>query len=205
MKKYANQYMFDRISSRMAKEFGTIKTGHEEEYAFMLYPMEGNLLKLHRMDPLRNGRRAIEAIRMCLLKVDGYINGIEYEFDNFINDENKGFLEGLLASFDPFTNEMIHNTVKEIRDLKSSDELKIYFELPVKCLLRVEKSVELWTKNLGVNGYFMFIEKQIGQQVKHDEKMNFTIFVGDKDDMVKLGIDISKIEQEYDKEVQDVK
>lgn len=172
MKKYVDYYKLERISSRMAKEFGTIPKGDEELYSFMLHPMEGNLLKLHRKAPTRNGRHAIEAIHMCLLKIDGYINGIDYDFSRFITDENKAFLEGLLVSFDPFTNRDVLDIASQTYDLNSSERLKEFFETPVKCLLRIEKSIELWTGELGTNGYFKFIEDQIGHLVGKDEKMN---------------------------------
>jgi hypothetical protein len=196
LKKHVDQYKLDRISSRMAKEFGTIKRGDEELYTFMLHPMEGNLLKLHRQVSSRNGRRVIEAIRMCLLKVDGYINGVEYDFGQFITDENRAFMEGLLASFDPFTNQEISNIAERTYDLNSSDDLKKYFETPVKCLLRIEKSVELWTEELGVNGFFVFIEDQIGQLVEKDEKMNYTIMIKNREDLEKLGIDVSSLDKD---------
>ncbi|WP_051534212.1 hypothetical protein [Desulfitibacter alkalitolerans] len=193
MKKHVDYYKLERISSRMAKEFGTIPKGDEEEYSFLLYPMEGNLLKLHRKDSLRNGRHAIDAIHMCLLKIDGYINGIEYDYDRFVTDENKAFLEGLLASFDPFTNQEIFTIANKTYDLNTSGDLKKYFETPVKCLLRIEKSIELWTKEFGVNGYFKFIEEQMGHLVKKDEKMNYALMLKSKDDFEKLGIDTSEI------------
>lgn len=190
-------YKLERISSRMAKEFGTIPKSDEEEYSFLLYPMEGNLLKLHRKDSLGNGRHAIDAIHMCLLKIDGYINGIEYDYDRFITDENRAFLEGLLASFDPFTNQEIFTIANKTYDLNSSDDLKKYFETPVKCLLRIEKSIELWTKELGVNGYFKFIEEQMGHLVEKDDKMNYTLMLKSMDDFEKLGIDASSLDKNF--------
>jgi hypothetical protein len=179
----------------MAKEFGTIKRGDEELYSFMLYPMEGNLLKLHRKDPARNGRRAIEAIHMCLLKIDGYINGINYDFSRFIDDENEVLFEGLLMSFDPFTNREVFSIASRTYDLNSSEDLRSYFENPVKCLLRIEKSIELWTGKLGVKGYFNFIEDQIGHHVARDEKMDYSVHLKNKDDFEKLGIDASELDK----------
>lgn len=197
MKKHVDHYKLEKISSRMAKEFVTIKRGDEELYSFMLHPMEGNLLKLHRKDPARNGRRAIEAIRMCLLKIDGYINGIDYDFSRFITDENKPLLEGLLMSFDPFTNGEVSGVASRTYDLNSSEGLRSYFETPVKCLLRIEKSIELWTGELGANGYFNFIEDQIGHLVEKDEKMNYTVELKNKDDFEKLGIDVSELDKHF--------
>lgn len=197
MKKYVDYYKLERISSRMAKEFGTIPKGDEELYSFMLHPMEGNLLKLHRKAPVRNGRHAIEAIHMCLLKIDGYINRIEYDFGRFITDENRAFLEGLLASFDPFTNQEIFDVANKTYDLNTSDDLKKFFETPVKCLLRIEKSIELWTGEFGANGYFKFIEDQMGHLVEKDEKMNYTMMLKGKDDFEKLSIDASSFNKHF--------
>jgi hypothetical protein len=197
LKKQVDYYKLERISSRMAKEFGTIPKGDEELYSFMLHPMEGNLLKLHRKAPVRNGRHAIEAIHMCLLKIDGYINGIEYDFGRFITNENRAFLEGLLASFDPFTNQEIFDVANKTYDLNTSDDLRKFFETPVKCLLRIEKSIKLWTKELGANGYFKFIEDQMGHLVEKDEKMNYTMMLKSKDDFEKLGIDVSSFDKHF--------
>lgn len=197
MKKYVDYYKLERISSRMAKEFGTIPKGDEELYSFMLHPMEGNLLKLHRKAPVRNGRHAIEAIHMCLLKIDGYINRIEYDFGRFITDENRAFLEGLLASFDPFTNQEIFDVANKAYDLNSSDDLRKFFETPVKCLLRIEKSIELWTGEFGADGYFNFIEDQMGHLVEKDEKMNYSMMLKGKDDFEKLGIDASSLDKHF--------
>lgn len=197
MKKYVDYYKLEKISSKMAKEFGTILKGDEELYSFVLYPMEGNLLKLHRKVPVRNGRHAIEAIHMCLLKVDGYINEVEYDFGRFITDENKAFLEGLLESFDPFTNQEIFDAANKIYDLNTADGLKRYFETPVKSLLRVERSIELWTKELGVNGYFKFIEDEIGHLIEKDEKMDYAMMLKGKYDFEKLGIDASSLDKHF--------
>lgn len=165
-------YKLEKISSRMAKEFGTIPKGEEEFHAFMLHPMESNLLKLHRQNPNRNGRHALEAIQMSLLTVDGYLREIEYDYDRFAGPENQAFLQGLLMSFDPYTNQEIHEIV--IKNDPAFDARE-YFKLPVKCLLRIEKSVDLWTGEWGRNGYFEFIEQQMGHLVEPDGKMNFSV------------------------------
>lgn len=51
-------YKLERISSRMAKEFGTIPKGQEELHALMLHPMESNLLKLTgKIETVMDGMR----------------------------------------------------------------------------------------------------------------------------------------------------
>ena len=192
MKKPVDNFKLERISSRMAKDFGTIHKGEEDMYSFMLHPMEGNLLKLHRKSPKRNGRHAIDAIHMCLLIIDGYIRKIEYDFTKFTNAQNKAFLDGLLASFDPFTNQELFDAANTAYDLDSCPDLRALFENPVKCLLRIEKSIELWTKELGVNGYFNFIENHIGYIVENDDKMDFSMMLRGED-CEKMGIDVSRL------------
>lgn len=175
MKEPIKYYNFDKISSIMARNFGTIKKGDEEEYEFILFPMESNLIKINRIHRINNGRRVIEAIHICLFVIDGYLKRIEYELDDYITNENEDYVKSLLMSFDPFTNEEILNVINPLYDLNSIDDMAQYFSTPIKCLIRIEKSVELWTKEYGLNGYFTFLEKQIGQTVKHDDKMNFTV------------------------------
>lgn len=164
----------------MAKEFGTIKKGNEEEYSFILFTIEANLLKINRIFKINNGRRAIEAIHACLFIINGYLNQKEYELSEYVTKDNEPYVKGLLASFDPFTNEQILGVAVQESDLKSPEYLREFFSVPIKCLLRIEDSVALWTKLSGVNGYFNFLENQLGQSVQHDDKMNFTIAMPEK-------------------------
>ena len=57
------------------------------------------------------------------------------------------------------------------------------------CLLRIENSIKLWTKELGVDGYFKFIEEQLGHVVNNDEKMNYSMALKDVDDLKRLDIE----------------
>jgi len=136
--------------------------------------MEGNLLKLHRQDSNRTGRHADEAIEMALLTVDGYLQQIEYDFDRFAAPENQIFLQGLLISCDPYINQELREVVMTN---DTAFDAKEYFRLPIQCLLRIEKSIDLWNEDLGSNGYFMFIEGELGYLVEQDDKMNFSVLV----------------------------
>lgn len=177
MIKQLNQYTFNKISSKMAAEFGTIKKGFEEQHSMLLMPMEGNLLKLHRQDERRNGRRAIEAIHICLLMIDGYLNNVEYDFSKYMTDENRDFVTGILMSFDPFTNEEVMAIIGQTYDVKSSEDLRLYFKEPIMCLLRIENSIETWIRDRGVNGYFLILEEYIGKTVKNDTEMNYSVCI----------------------------
>lgn len=175
MKKIAvDSYKLNRISNRMAEAFGTIPKGQEEFFAYPLSAMEGNMLKLHRQDPGRTGRHALTAIQMALLTVDGYLRQMEVDFSRFATPENQSLLRGLLLSFDPYSNPEIREAMKEMNTVIDDKE---YFITPIKCLLRIQKSVEMWTKEWGPGGYFKFIEDQMGSMVQYDDRMEFSILV----------------------------
>lgn len=174
-KKKLDRYNFDKISGRMSQKFGTIPKGEEDAYTMLFFPMESNMLKLHREDARRDSRKAIEAIHICLLAVNGYLNDIEYDFGIFLSAENEALAKGLLMGFDPFTNEEIREALKDIYDLDSKEELETYFKEPVMCLLRLEKSIEMWLKARGNNGYFQYIEDLMGDTVKRDLEMNYAV------------------------------
>ena len=62
-------------------------------------------------------------------------------------------------------------------DLTSPSDLRSYFREPVLCLLRIEKSIALWTEEGGANGYFAYLEQTIGAVIPRDLKMNFSVQV----------------------------
>jgi hypothetical protein len=77
--------------------------------------------------------------------------------------------------FDPFTNEYLRSIVEESFDINSREGLRNYFDPMVKCLLRIDKSIELWTKEYGDAGYYRFIEKQIGVEIADDDILYYVI------------------------------
>jgi hypothetical protein len=178
-KKIVDAYRLNRISSLMAKEFGTIPKGEEDEdpYWRLLFSIESNLLKLHRENPLFTGSWAIKAVKMSLLVIDGYIREIEYDYSRFANEANQSFMHVMLMAVDPFTNPEIKKNIMKDRNAFNATE---YFELPIKCLLRIEKSIQLWTGDFGENGYFQFLEKTLGDNIKSDNKMNFVVEIKEK-------------------------
>ena len=173
MKTIANYSAFERISSNMAREFGTIKKGREEEYAKLMMPIENNLMKMSRKTGNNNGRRAMEAIKICLFMVTAYLNGWEYDFGNYLTGENEDFVSAVLMAVDPFTNKELRDLLEQSYDLDSKDDLHEYFATPVKCLLRIEASIELWTKKRGSSGYFDFLEGHMGHVLSNDYEMHF--------------------------------
>jgi hypothetical protein len=173
MKSIANYGVFERISSLMAKEFGTIMRGNEEAHAFILSPIEGNLLKMSRKTENRNGRRAMEAIKIALFTINGYLNDCEYDFGKYLTSENQDFVHAVLMAIDPFTNEILKEALADEYDWDSRDGLCEYFSEPVKCLLRIEASAQTWTDRNGAEGYFDFIEAYVAPTISDDYNMDF--------------------------------
>ncbi len=173
-----SQYQFDRISGQMEREYGRIRKGEEDAHMMMLFPMEGNMLKVHRAHPESNGRRAIEAIVLTLFQIQSYLSDDEYNLDSFRSAENERLVQALLMAFDPFTNRDIRTALEKASfDLSSTEALKELYGEPVRCLLKIKDSVELWSRERGQDGYFHFIENTIGTTVKRDQKMDFTVEV----------------------------
>jgi hypothetical protein len=169
-----NNYRFEKIASDMSKKFGSIKKGEEESYDFALFPMESNLIKVNRKYKINSGRRAIEAVRVCLFIIDGYLNDTEYDLDIYLTDKVSPYVNGLLMAFDPAANEKLLSAIESLGpDIKLNENPVEYYEVPIKCLVRIEKSIEFWTKKFGENGYFSFLEQQLGRAVPKNDQMDF--------------------------------
>ena len=174
MKKEVRSYDLTRISAKMAKKFGRIPKGSEEEYSMLLYPIEGNILKIGNKENNKNGRRIDEAVKICLLTIDGYLSGLEYDFDKFITAENKGFVYAILMAIDPFTNPELKEAARSYWDFDDLESLMEFFEPSIKCLLRIEDSIKLWLRKMGVNGYFSTLERFLpSEEAEADDKMHF--------------------------------
>lgn len=169
-------YQFDRIYSQMGKEFGKIKSGQEDTYAMLLFPIEHNALIVHRKNPASNSRRMREAIGLALFDIKARYTGTEIPLEPFRNPDNEKLENAILMAFDPFTNEEIHQVLSEQMNLEDRNCLRDYYTEPIKCLLRIKDSVDIWEKQMGANGYFLFIEDSMGKLVTK-EKMEYSIIL----------------------------
>lgn len=160
----------------MENEFGKVRKGDEETYTMLLLPLEGNALKTHREFPSSNSRRLKEAIALVLFDIKERYTGETIDTEKFRNKENEKLEKALLMAFDPYTNEEVMKLVlqeNEVSEL-TPNILKVYYKLPVMCLLRIKDSIETLEKKAGSNGYFEFIENYMGSQINGTE-MNYTI------------------------------
>lgn len=166
-------YQFEKIYAEMEKEYGKIRKGEEEVHSMMLFPMESNVLKIHRAYPGSNSRRLREAVGLVLFDIKSRVGGEEADTGRFRDADNERLEKALLMAFDPFTNEEI----REVLGQMDAEHLHEYYKEPVMCLLRIKDSVDIWEKRGGSNGYFDFIEQYMGEQI-NDDKMNFSVMIG---------------------------
>lgn len=170
------QYQFEKIYAQMEKDFGKIKKGEENFHNMVFFPIESNLLKIHRKYPASNSRRLKEAIALALFDIKSRCTHESFELDNFRNEDNERLEQAILMAFDPFTNEEIRTFIENESDLDLTDldTLHDLYTEPVLCLLRIRESVEIWEKKMGSNGYFDFAESFMGDQIAGDE-MTYTV------------------------------
>ena len=182
-----NRYTFEKIVKRMGDEFGRIERGQEDPYNPLFFVIESNVLKVHRNNPKANSRSFREALLLALHTLNMRLNGIQDDLSPFETPENKEMLHALLFAFDPYANEelavlvkkdaAIHVNVDEIDDYPP-DYLRLYYTVPVKCMIRLVDSIDTWVKALGSDGYFMSIEATVGKKVKKDDaEMNMAAFL----------------------------
>ena len=177
-----NEYKFEQIRREMEQKYGKMKKGEEDRHAMILFPMESNLLKVHRKHPGSNSRRLKEAILLALHWIDGSLVGKPKDLKRFENEDNIRLRDALLMAFDPFMNAEINDILclQEGLNLRDDETLDNYYKEPVQCILRILESIEHWEKRNGSNGYFQFLEGWMGSKIPADDEMNYTILVGEE-------------------------
>jgi hypothetical protein len=171
-----NKYNFEKNLSRMKSDFGSIQRGQEDEYTFELFTMEETLLKFHKKNPNINGNHALNAIRICLLKANGYLNDITFEYSSLVDPVTLELGNRLAQTFIPFENKNMLAVIEKTFDIQSKEGLGDFFSTPIKCLIRIASSVEFWEKQRGTGGYFKFLYEQIAPTINfEDDEVNFFV------------------------------
>ncbi len=78
-----------------------------------MFPMESNVLKIHRRFPALSSRRLREAIALTLFDIKDKCSGNVSDTGKFRNEENERLEKALLMAFDPYTNENVMNTLSQ--------------------------------------------------------------------------------------------
>ncbi|MDY4969255.1 MAG: hypothetical protein SO101_03200, partial [Lachnospiraceae bacterium] len=141
-----------------------------------LFPLEGNALKAHRKNPAANSYRLKEAISVVLFRIQSHVTGEEYDLSAYLLPETELLAEALQMAFDPFVNPEIMEIIQSQGvDCEDKEALKKYYKEPVICLLRIKDSVDTWGKQMGANGYFVFIENYMGSSIPRNEEYKFSV------------------------------
>jgi hypothetical protein len=67
-----------------------------------------------------------------------------------------------------------------------------------------EKSIEMWSEKLGANGYFNFLEDQIGKIIERDDKMDYTIELKNSYEFNEHGVDASVLDKYLPQEIETI-
>ena len=128
-------------------------------------------------NPNSNSRRLREAIALVLFDIKMRYSGENIDTEKFRNEDNERLEKALLMAFDPFTNKNIMDTlVKHYKTEEMSlSLLHEYYKLPAMCLLRIKESIDMWEKEAGADGYFIFIEGYMGEEIKGSEMEYFVM------------------------------
>lgn len=177
-----NNYQFEKIFSVVGKEIGKFAEGEQEPYTQVFFAIDSNCMKVHRAFPASNGRRLEEALALALHEIRGRYTATEPDVSSFRNEDNERLEHAILMAVDPYTNPDIMEllTPRDVRETgkpwePAAEKLRAFYEIPVKCLLRIKKSVDLWQGELGPDGYFDFMEHCMGELVPEDDQMDFAI------------------------------
>jgi len=73
----------------------------------------------------------------------------------------------------PFEDEILKTELTKQYDLYSKAGLIELFSLPIKCILKIKKSVERWSKLNGSNGYLNFITDQLSTLLDQMETFEY--------------------------------
>ena len=162
-----NPQQFEQISRIMERRYGKVKKGGEERFAMMLFPMESNLLKVWRRHPDSNSRRLDEAILLAMHAVKSRTDGGDADIRKYETAENIRLKDALLAAFDPEANAEIMAAIKEAGvDWGNKDEIYEFYRVPVMCMLRIRDSIQHWSKRMGSDGYFEFLNGYLGMTIR---------------------------------------
>ncbi len=167
----------DNIVQRMEKRFGKVAHGDEGTYGELLYPMESNLLKVHRIYSRADGRRTKEAILLTLHEIEDRITGQTHDTSSLQNRGSLMMKKALMMAFDPFTNPELKEALDGVQhcyDLTTPAGLARFYAIPVRCILRILDSVQKFTTKQEPSQYFEFLEYFMGKKV-HGHEMNYAV------------------------------
>lgn len=164
-RKPINRYKFDKVITKLKNIFGEVKTGEEDLYNFEACGLELHLLQAY-VNGRINDRLAVEALKAVLVKADGYLNKVRYEYEELIDKKSIDMADEIAALFIPFENPELMNLLEGRFNMEDPEDLKKIFEKPVKSIIRIARAIEYRDKRNGIDAYFKFIDEEMHHLLK---------------------------------------
>lgn len=156
-----NRYQFDSIASKTKRDITPIRHGEEDGIYFeYLALLETHMHQFH-LEYGINGRQAQEILQLVLFDIKSITDGIDYVCTKWEEDCYRPCADTIEALCIPDKNPDLREHLEE--DVCLDDD---FFEFPRKNLIRVHESVGKWTKELGPDGYFNFIDRFMADEIR---------------------------------------
>ncbi|MBQ9347734.1 MAG: hypothetical protein IJT94_10445 [Oscillibacter sp.] len=153
-----DQYQFEQVIRRMTKRYGKIPKGKESMYLPMLEGMEHNLYRVWKENRACGSRWIPHAAALAMWQMEDRLTGKETDVSAFAAPENLPLRDAFLLSFDPFSSDYIANEMKqEGLDVSDTSLLEKLYRIPAMCMILIVESAEMWDKERGRDGYFLFV------------------------------------------------
>ncbi|MDO4521255.1 MAG: hypothetical protein Q4B44_06400 [Erysipelotrichaceae bacterium] len=163
----------------MERRYGKVNKGYEDEFTPVFFAIESNMMIVHRKHRAANGRRAKEAVMLALHRIEAIVTGEEKDLSAFENPENKLLFNAIMYAIDPLASEKGKERFSQAggdeAKLKDLEYLHDMYIVPSRCLMRIAESIDMWTKNMGPDGYFNFMEGNMGSHVSDEMNVCFTL------------------------------
>jgi hypothetical protein len=172
-----NAYKLSKMGDNLKKQLGVaVPKEFSPIYPNMQYPMDCNILKANKKHQINDSRPLAEAFDICFAIIDGYINQCEYDLEPFYTPKNRPFVEAILQTIDPFTNQNLKDAIEHYGgDLNSNEYVKKFFKHPVVSMLLTKKSVRTWIEMSGRNGYIEYMSGVAKQKDVDRKEWTFAV------------------------------
>jgi hypothetical protein len=186
-----DHYKMDRIETFLKREYGSIDNQDLlKKYSKMLCALELNILKVKADNPDMNSGRVLEALKIELLRIDGYIRGVCYDYRRVTNEENKKVCQALSYAYDHHSNKKIYYIVCEHYKELNKEANKEIYKVPALCImfiLNYAVNRQGWSK---YDSYFKTLKEDYKGYDYLDKPMNYYL------EVPSAGISVSNVVEE---------
>lgn len=160
-----NRYQFDSVVPKTKKSINPILRGEENGIYFEYLAMIELRMHGFHLEHDINGRQAKEILQLVLYDIKSITDKEEYDCTKWEEKCYRSCADTIGSLFLPEKNPELQAALK--KPVVLNDD---YFEFPRKIIVRIYESIEQWTSDFGSNGYFDFIGRYIGAEIRTSKK-----------------------------------